>query len=66
MNRQQYVDLVISEAKPASFRKLRGEYGVCTLSNKRGQKYINLRIPDSVQDRILKAYAQGKVVRIFA
>lgn len=63
---QQFVDLVISEAKPTTFRKLRGQYGVCTLSKKRGQQYINLSIPESVQDQILRAYAQGKVVRIFA
>ena len=63
---QQFVDLVISEAKPTAFRKPRGQYGVCTLSRKRGQKYINLSIPETVQNRILQAYAQGKVVRIFA
>ena len=62
----KYVDLVISEAKPSSMRKVRRQYRTCTLSQDRGQKQINLRLPESVQDTILAAYREGKTVRIFA
>lgn len=65
-NNLKYVDLVISEDKPPLHKRMRRQYRTCTLSTKRGQHYINLRVPDSVQDRILAAYAEGKTVRIFA
>ena len=63
---QRYVDLVISEAKPSSLRKMRHQYRTCTLSQDRGQHQINLRLPESVQETILSAYKDGKTVRIFA
>ena len=62
----KYVDLVISEARPSRFSRLRRQYRTCTLSQVRGQQYINLRVPDAVQDRIVSAYEEGKTVRIFA
>ena len=62
----KYVDLVISEARPSSLGKVRRQYRTCTLSQDRGQKQINLRLPESVQDTILAAYKDGKTVRIFA
>ncbi len=62
----KYVDLVISEAKPSVHRRVRRQYRTCTLSQARGQQYINLRLPESVQEMILAAYAEGKTVRIFA
>ena len=61
----QYVDLIISERKPKLNSRLRGDYRICTLSRNRGQRYINLRVPESVQDKIIAAYEQGKTVRIF-
>lgn len=63
---QKYVDLVISEAKASSISKVRRQYRTCTLSQDRGQKQINLRLPESVQEKILSAYENGKTVRIFA
>lgn len=62
----KYVDLIISEAKPSIRGRKRRQYRTCTLSQARGQHYINLRVPESVQDTILSAYAEGKTVRIFA
>ena len=62
----KYVDLVISEAKPSLLKQMRRKYRTCTLSQARGQKQINLRLPESVQDKILSAYEDGKTVRIFA
>ena len=62
----KYVDLVISEAKPPLLRRMRRQYRTCTLSQARGQKQINLRVPDTVQDIIISAYEEGKTVRIFA
>ncbi len=62
----KYVDLVISEARPTSMKKVRRQYRTCTLSQDRGQKQINLRLPQSVQETILAAYQEGKTVRIFA
>ena len=64
--RSKYVDLVISEAKPSSMSKVRRQYRTCTLSQERGQKQINLRLPANVQETILAAYKDGKTVRIFA
>jgi len=65
-NNRKYVDLVISEAKPPLLRRIRRQYRTCTLSQARGHKMINLRVPDTVQDRIISAYEEGKTVRIFA
>ena len=62
----KYVDLVISEAKTSSLRRVRRQYRTCTLSQGLGQKQINLRLPESVQKTILSAYKDGKTVRIFA
>ena len=62
----KYVDLVISEAEPSLLRRLRRQYRVCTLTKSRGQQYINLRVPDVVQHKIISAYEEGKTVRIFA
>lgn len=62
----KYVDLVISEARPSSLRRVRSQYRICTLSQARGQKQINLRLPENIQDTILAAYKDGKTVRIFA
>lgn len=65
-NTNKYVDLVISEAKPPLDKRMRRQFRTCTLSQERGQRYINLRVPESIQDKILSAYAEGKTVRIFA
>lgn len=62
----KYVDLVISEARPPLLKRMRRQYRTCTLSQARGQKLINLRVPDAVQDKIISAYEEGKTVRIFA
>ncbi len=62
----KYVDLVISESKASSIKRVRRQYRTCTLSQDRGQKQINLRLPESVQETILSAYKDGKTVRIFA
>lgn len=66
LSANKYVDLVISEAKPSLLSRLRRQYRVCTLSQNRGQRYINLRVPENVQERIISAYEEGKTVRIFA
>lgn len=62
----KYVDLVISEAKPPLLRRIRRQYRTCTLSQARGQQLINLRLPETMQDKIISAYEEGKTVRIFA
>lgn len=62
----KYVDLVISEARPSLFKRLSRQYRVCTLSQARGQQFINLRVPENMQDKIISAYQEGKTVRIFA
>ncbi len=64
--KNQFVDLVISEAKPSAIKKVSRNYRICTLTRSKGQQTINLRVPESVQDRILDAYKSGKTVRIFA
>ena len=58
----QYVDLVINEARPG---QAEGEFRFCTLSKNRGHKTINLRLPEDIQECIVNAYEQGKIVRIF-
>ncbi len=65
-NSTKYVDLVINEASPSSLKRMRRQYRTCTLTQNRGQKLINLRLPESVQETILAAYEEGKTVRIFA
>lgn len=62
-NNGQFVDLVISEA---SAGQVQGDFRFCTLTKNRGHRYINLRLPDEVQEKIIAAYEQGKMVRIFA
>ena len=62
----QYVDLVIKESRPSLLKRLRGDYRICTLTRTRQERMINLRIPDTMQDRIIEAYENGKTVRIFA
>ena len=62
----QFVDLVLSEAKGSMFKRARGEYGVCSLTKNKSQSIINLRIPASMQEKIVSAYQKGKIVRIFA
>lgn len=64
--KNQFVDLVISEAKPSKLKQARRNYRICTLTRSKGQQTINLRVPESIQDRILDAYKSGKTVRIFA
>ncbi len=59
----QYVDLVISEAESG---KASGSFKFCTLTKGRGQRTINLRLPDEIQEKIVAAYENGKAVRIFA
>ena len=61
-----YVDLVISEARPSLFKRLGRQYRICTLTRSRTQQQINLKLPVAVQERIIAAYEQGKTVRIFA
>ncbi len=61
-----FVNLVIKETKPSLRQRFRKQYRVCTLTKKRNQQVINLRVPESVQDRIVSAYEQGKTVRIYA
>lgn len=66
-NKHQFVDLIIAPSKPGLTKKLAGNYRLCTLTKTNsGQRLINLRLPDSVQDTILDAYKEGKTVRIFA
>ena len=62
----QYVDLVIKESRPSLLKRLRGDYRICTLTKSRNERMINLRIPNTMQDRIIEAYESGKTVRIFA
>ena len=62
----QFVDLVIREAKPSTLKRGRRNYRICTLTRSRDQQLINLRVPESIQDRIIEAYKSGKTVRIFA
>lgn len=62
----RFVDLVLTEASPSYFKKARRQYRVCTISENRGQNFINLRIPESAQEKIISAYRSGKKVRIFA
>lgn len=67
MNQKQYVDLVISEANvQAKLGRTPKHYRFCTLTRKGSQHFINLQLPSNVQDTILRAYKQGKKVRIFA
>lgn len=62
----KYVDLVIAEAKPSLFKRFSRQYRVCTVSSSRGQQFINLRMPEEMQEKIISAYQDGKTVRIFA
>ena len=59
------VDLYISE-RPTEGKKQSGSFRFCTLSKSKHQKTINFRLPDEIQQKILQAYQQGKVVRVFA
>jgi hypothetical protein len=64
-NTTEYVDLVISEAHNSE-RTPSGSFRFCTLTKSRGQRTINLRLPDEIQEKIIAAYEKGKTVRIFA
>lgn len=66
VNKNRFVDLVIAEMKPSLKQRTIGEYRICSVTKRGHEKFINLRLPAEVQDKILKAYAQGKQVRIFA
>jgi hypothetical protein len=66
MRTNNYVDLILSEARPSLLKRITRQYRVCTLSKAQGQQYINLRIPAEMQQKIVSAYQQGKTVRIFA
>jgi hypothetical protein len=66
MKQSKFVDLIISEAAPSLQQKLKRDYRICSITKKGTERYINLRIPAEVQDKILQAYSQGKQVRIFA
>ena len=63
---QKYMDLVVREINPSISKHVSGNYRFCTLSHRGGEFFINLRLPDAVQDKIITAYEQGKEVRIFA
>lgn len=65
-NTDRFVDLVIAEMKPSLKKRVLGEYRICSVTRRGHEKFINLRIPAEMQDKILQAYAQGKQVRIFA
>lgn len=61
-----FVDFSISPVKPSWRRQLTQQYRICSVTKRGNQRYINLRVPQEVQEQILSAYAQGKQVRIFA
>lgn len=63
---KRFVDFVITEAKPSFTKKIIGDYRICSVTKRGEDRFINLRIPAEVQQKILSAYAQGKQVRIFA
>lgn len=65
-NDQRFVDLVIKDATPSFKKKLHRNYRICTITNYGTDRYINLRLPVEIQQKILSAYSQGKQVRIFA
>jgi hypothetical protein len=65
-NRGQYLDLVISEIEPSTQFSTAKHYRKCTLSKKGALQFINLQLPEHVQETILAAYESGKEVRIFA
>jgi hypothetical protein len=63
-SQRRYVDLVISESTTEALDS--DNFRFCTISKNRGQRTINLRLPDEIQAKIIAAYEQGKAVRIFA
>lgn len=65
-NKANYLDLVISEVNTDSRLDLPRHFRRCTLSSVGDKQFINLQLPDHVQESILKAYESGKQVRIFA
>ena len=59
------VDLYIkerSDGEPAP----EGAFRFCTLTKRSNQRTIQFRLPDDIQQKILSAYQQGKVVRVFS
>lgn len=62
----KFVDFTIVPAKPSWRKKVTGAYRICSVTKRGNTRYINLRVPASVQEQILSAYAQGKQVRIFS
>ena len=65
-NQSRFIDLTITESKPSLKKRLSRQYRICSVTKRGDQRYINLRLPREVQDKILRAYSQGKQVRIFA
>ena len=65
-NNNRFVDLRLAEVKPSLKKRALGEYRICSVTKRGHDRFINLRIPTEMQDKIVRAYAQGKQVRIFA
>lgn len=65
-NKAKYLDLVISEVNGDSRLDLPRHFRRCTLSKIGNKQFINLQLPDHVQETIVEAYESGKQVRIFA
>lgn len=63
---KNFVDFTIGPAKMPWRKKATGAYRICSVTRRGNTRYINLRVPQEVQEQILSAYAQGKQVRIFA
>ncbi len=62
-----FLDLKITPTDSSGPIEPSKDFRHCTVTKSRdGHRYINLRLPDSVQDSILSAYREGKTVRIFA
>lgn len=66
LNKNKFLDFVITENKPSIKQRLLGDYRICSVTRKGPERFINLRVPAEVQRKILSAYAEGKQVRIFA
>jgi hypothetical protein len=62
----RFIDFAITETKPTAIKRLGRQYRICSITKRGNERYINLRLPVEVQNKILQAYSQGKQVRIFA
>lgn len=62
----KFVDFSITPVRPSWRKQFTKQYRICSVTKRGSTRYINLRVPQEVQEQILSAYAQGKQVRIFA